>query len=132
MFELQKAAKLADAAITLPSTVMDAFDKGVKSGGLPMGVAWGAAALAQQLGQLKAIQSASFGGGSSGGGGGVSAPSVGSVGGGQEQQQQPLTQRFVNINLSGSDNSMYSKGAVRDLITRINEEVKDGAVLRVL
>ena len=72
------------------------------------------------------------GGGSSGGGGGVSAPSVGSVGGGQEQQQQPLTQRFVNINLSGSDNSMYSKGAVRDLITRINEEVKDGAVLRVL
>ena len=42
---------------------------------------------------------------------------VGSIGGGQEQQQQPLTQRFVNINLSGSDNSMYSKGAVRDLIT---------------
>lgn len=132
MFELQKAAKLADAAITLPSTVMTAFDEGVKVGGLPMGVAWGAAALAQQLGQLRAIQSASFGGGSSGGGGGVSAPSVGSVGGGQEQQQQPLTQRFVNINLSGSDNSMYSKGAVRDLITRINEEVKDGAVLRVL
>ena len=73
----------------------------------------GAAALAQQLGQLRAIQSASFGGGSSGGGGGGGgAPSVGSVGGGQEQQQ-PLTQRFVNINLSGSDNSMYSKGAVR-------------------
>ena len=112
MFELQKAAKLADAAITLPSTVMDAFNKGVKVGGLPMGVAWGAAALAQQLGQLRAIQSATFGGGSSGGGGGggVSAPSVGSVGGGQERQQQPLTQRFVNINLSGSDNSMYSKG----------------------
>jgi hypothetical protein len=132
MFELQKAAKLADAAITLPSTVMTAFGEGVKVGGLPMGVAWGAAALAQQLGQLRAIQSATFGGGSSSGGGGVSAPSVGSVGGGQEQQQQPLTQRFVNINLSGSDNSMYSKGAVRDLITRINEEVKDGAVLRVL
>ena len=44
-------------------------------------------------------QPATFGGGSSGGSGGVSAPSVGSVGGGQEQQQQPLTQRFVNINL---------------------------------
>ena len=29
-----------------------------------MGVAWGAAALAQQLGQLRAIQSATFGGGS--------------------------------------------------------------------
>ena len=37
MFELQKAAKLADAAITLPSTVMTAFGEGVKFGGLPMG-----------------------------------------------------------------------------------------------
>jgi hypothetical protein len=132
MFELQKAAKLAEAAINLPSSVMKAYEFGVGIGGLIVGAAFGAAALSAQLSQLRAIQSATFGGGSSSGGGGVSAPSVGSVGGGQEQQQQPLTQRFVNINLSGSDNSMYSKGAVRDLITRINEEVKDGAVLRVL
>ena len=103
---------------------MKAYEFGTGIGGTIVGAAMGAAALAQQLGQLKAIQSASFGGGSSGGGGGVSAPSVGSVGGGQEQQQ-PLTQRFVNINLSGSDNSMYSKGAVRDLITRINKEYRD-------
>ena len=129
MFELTKAARLAEAAINVPSTVMKAYEFGTGIGGPIVGAAMGAAALAAQLSQLKAIQSASFGGGSSGGGGG--APSVGSVGG-QEQQQQPLTQRFVNINLSGSDNSMYSKGAVRDLITRINEEVKDGAVLRVL
>ena len=90
---------------------------------------YGRGCISSTVKPIKTIQSASFGGGSSGGGGG--APSVGSVGG-QEQQQQPLTQRFVNINLSGNDNSMYSKGAVRDLITRINEEVKDGAVLRVL
>ena len=132
LFELTKAARLAEAAINVPSTVMKAYEFGTGIGGPIVGAAMGAAALAAQLSQLKAIQSASFGGGSSGGGGGGGgAPSVGSVGG-QEQQQQPLTQRFVNINLSGSDNSMYSKGAVRDLITRINEEVKDGAVLRVL
>ena len=132
MFELTKAARLAEAAINVPSTVMKAYEFGTGIGGPIVGAAFGAAALAAQLSQLKAIQSASFGGGSSGGGGGGGgAPSVGSVGG-QEQQQQPLTQRFVNINLSGSDNSMYSKGAVRDLITRINEELKDGAVLRVL
>ena len=132
LFELTKAAKLAEAAINVPSTVMKAYEFGTGIGGPIVGAAMGAAALAAQLSQLKAIQSASFGGGSSGGGGGGGgAPSVGSVGG-QEQQQQPLTQRFVNINLSGSDNSMYSKGAVRDLITRINEELKDGAVLRVL
>ena len=46
--------------------------------------------------------------------------------------QQPLQQRFVNISLSGSDNSMYSKEGVRGLIERINDEVKDGAVLRVI
>ena len=62
----------------------------------------GAAALAAQLNQLKAIQSASLAVvQSGGGGGGGGAPSVGSVGG-QEQQQQPLTQRFVNINLSAA------------------------------
>jgi len=135
MFELQKAAKTAQIILNIPEAISSAMKIGWSFGGPAapyLSAAYGAAALAQQLGQLRAIQSASFGGGSSGGGGGVSAPSVGSVGGGQEQQQQPLTQRFVNINLSGSDNSMYSKGAVRDLITRINEEVKDGAVLRVL
>lgn len=131
MFELNKAAKTAQVLLNIPDSVSAAMAVGMKFGPVTA-AAFGAAALAMQLGQLRAIQSASFGGGSSGGGGGVSAPSVGSVGGGQEQQQQPLTQRFVNINLSGSDNSMYSKGAVRDLITRINEEVKDGAVLRVL
>ncbi len=37
---------------------------------------------------------------------------------------------FVNIGLSGSDNTMYTKDSVRELIKRLNEEVKDGAVLR--
>ena len=134
MFELQKAAKTAQIILNIPEAISSAMKIGWSFGGPAapyLSAAYGAAALAQQLGQLRAIQSASFGGGSSGGGGGVSAPSVGSVGGGQEPQQ-PIQQRLVNINLSGSDNSMYSKGAVRDLITRINEEVKDGAVLRVL
>ena len=130
MFELTKAARLADAAINIPSTVIAAAKHGSEIGGWPLGLAMGAAALASQLSQLKAIQSASFGGGSSGGGGaGGGSTGLSSA---QTEPQQPIQQRFVNINLSGSDNSMYSKGAVRDLITRINEEVKDGAVLRVL
>ena len=130
MFELTKAARLAEAAINVPSTVIAAAKHGSEIGGWPLGLAMGAAALASQLSQLKAIQSASFGGGSSGGGGaGGGSTGLSSA---QTEPQQPIQQRFVNINLSGSDNSMYSKGAVRDLITRINEEVKDGAVLRVL
>ena len=49
----------------------------------------------------------------------------------QTEPQQPIQQRFVNLSLYGSDNTMYSKESVRALIQRIGEEVKDGAVLRV-
>ena len=131
MFELTKAARLAEAAILLPSTVMEAARAGTAIGGWPLGLAMGAAAAASQLANLRAIQSASFGGGgggsSGGSGGGVSAPTAQSA----PQEQAPLQQRFVNIGLSGSDNTMYTKDAVRELIKRLNEEVKDGAVLRV-
>ena len=131
MFELTKAARLAEAAIAIPSTVMDAYAAGTKIGGPIVGAAFGAAALASQLANLRAIQSASFGGGgggsSGGSGGGVSAPTAQSA----PQEQAPLQQRFVNIGLSGSDNTMYTKDSVRELIKRLNEEVKDGAVLRV-
>ena len=71
MFELTKAARLAEATINVPSTVMKAYEFGTGIGGPIVGAAMGAAALAAQLSQLKAIQSASFGGGSSGGGGGA-------------------------------------------------------------
>lgn len=131
MFELTKAARLAEAAINIPSTVMAAAKHGSEIGGWPLGLAMGAAAAASQLANLRAIQSASFGGGgggsSGGSGGGVSAPTAQSA----PQEQAPLQQRFVNIGLSGSDNTMYTKDSVRELIKRLNEEVKDGAVLRV-
>ena len=131
MFELTKAARLADAALSIPSTVIEAARQGTKIGGWPLGLAMGAAAAASQLANLRAIQSASFGGGGSGGssGGSGSAPSIPSSQG--QQEQAPLQQRFVNIGLSGSDNTMYTKDSVRELIKRLNEEVKDGAVLRV-
>lgn len=131
MFELTKAARLAEAAMLVPSSVLKAYEFGTGIGGPIVGAAFGAAALATQLGNLRAIQSASFGGGGLGGssggsGGGASIPS--SQG---QQEQAPLQQRFVNIGLSGSDNTMYTKDSVRELIKRLNEEVKDGAVLRV-
>jgi len=131
MFELTKAARLAEAAMLVPSSVLKAYEFGAGIGGPIVGAAFGAAALASQLANLRAIQSASFGGGGSGSsggsGGGVSAPTAQSA----PQEQAPLQQRFVNIGLSGSDNTMYTKDSVRELIKRLNEEVKDGAVLRV-
>jgi len=127
MFEAMKAAKIAQALLSVPSTTIAAYEAGVKVGGVPLGVAYAAAALTQQLGQLRQLQSMTYGGKSGGSSGG------GSVGGGSGGggQSQPVTERFVNINLMGNDDTMFSKAAVRSLIERINEETKDGAVLRV-
>lgn len=130
MFEAQKALALASAAITIPRTVMEAFQKGNEIGGPAIGAIYAATALSTQLAQLQKIRSATFGGGSSGGGGGGGGGSS-SVSGGSGESAAPITQRFVSVGLYGSDNTMYSKEAVRELITRIGEEVADGAVLRV-
>lgn len=132
MFELQKAAALANAALSIPETVMEAAKYGTKMGGWPMGVAMGAAALASQLSQLRAIQSASFGGGSSGAGGGGAGVGAASAASAEPQQQQPIMQRFVNVSVFGEENTMYSRDSVLKLMQRIGEEVKDGAVLRVV
>jgi hypothetical protein len=133
MFELTKAARLAEAVINIPSTVMAAVKHGTEMGGWPVGAAMGAAALASQLSQLRAIQSASFGGGSSGsaggGGAGVGASGAASA---EPQQQQPIMQRFVNLHIYGDENTMFSRDSVLKLMDRFGEEIKDGAVLRVV
>ncbi|MBK7450706.1 MAG: hypothetical protein IPJ47_15355 [Anaerolineales bacterium] len=133
MFELTKAARLADAAMAIPSTVIEAARQGSKIGGWPLGAAMGAAALASQLGQLRAIQSATFaGGGSAGGGGGGVGVGASGAASAEPQQQQPIMQRFVNVSVFGEENTMYSRDSVLKLMQRIGEEVKDGAVLRVV
>jgi len=131
MFELTKAARLADAAIAIPSTVIEAAREGTKIGGWPLGAAMGAAALATQLSQLRAIQSATFAGGGSAGGGGAGVGASGAASA-EPQQQAPITQRFVNVSVFGEENTMYSRDSVLKLMQRIGEEVKDGAVLRVV
>ncbi len=128
-FELNKTAKLAEAAMNIPSAVSGAYTIGAQVGGPVLGAAFGATAFAAQVANLKAIQSATFGGGGSSGGG--SAGVGGAASAAQTQQAPaPVQQRFVDINLYGSENAMFSKDSVRDLIKRINVEVKDGAVLR--
>ena len=72
LFEINKVAKLAEAAVTLPSTVMKAYDFGATWGGPIGGAAMAAIAFASQSAQMGAIASAQFGGGAAG-----SAPSAG-------------------------------------------------------
>lgn len=127
MFELMKAAKIAQALISVPSTTMAAYEAGTKAGGPALGAVYAAAALATQISNLRQLQSATYGGKSSGGGGGSASVGTATT----SSQSQPVAERFVNINLMGNDDTMFSKAAVRSLIERINEETKDGAVLRV-
>ena len=137
MFELTKAARTAQILLNIPSSVSNAYDAGLAVGGpfAPVtAAAYAAAALASQLGQLRAIQSATFaGGGSAGGGGaGVGASSASSASSAEPQQQQPIMQRFVNLHIYGDENTMFSRDSVLKLMDRFGEEIKDGAVLRVV
>ena len=134
MFELTKAARTAQILLNIPSSVSNAYDAGLAVGGpfAPVtAAAYAAAALASQLGQLRAIQSATFAGGGSAGGGGAGVGASGAASA-EPQQQQPIMQRFVNVSVFGEENTMYSRDSVLKLMQRIGEEVKDCAVLRVV
>lgn len=139
MFDTMKVMKLAEAAISLPSTVMKAYESGMMAGG-PFGPAVGAAyaamAFASQMIQINAIRSASFGGGSGG-----SAPSAGGASSialpGQEANPgivaasapaAPKTGMIVNVNL-GDDPGMPGAKWVRDFAELLNEQIRDGVVI---
>lgn len=130
MFEVTKAAKIAQVALSIPEAVSDAYNAGNKLAGPALGAAYAAAALVTKLGQLRDIRAASYGGGGGGGssgdggGGGGSLPQP-------EEQQQPQIERFVNLSIIGESNDITSIGNVRNLIERINTEIQNGAVLRV-
>lgn len=66
-FAIGKAAALAQAAIAIPETALQAYKSGVGIGGPPLGAVFAAAATATQLANLSRIQSAKFTGFSEGG-----------------------------------------------------------------
>lgn len=78
--------------------------------------------LAAGMRAVSAIKGVSGGGGSAGGGGGVGAA------GGRNIVAQSQTASFVNVSLIGEGS--FSKESIRGLITRINEEVENGAVIK--
>ena len=134
-FEISKTAALAQAAINAPAAISAAFSWGSQHGGLPMGLAMGAAAAAHQYAQIRAIASQSFGGGSSGSssGGGSSATATTDTAT-TSSSSSTSTQGAggsVMIALEGGDNTRYTKKQIRDLIKQINDAVGDGARLAV-
>ena len=130
MFNMNKAATLAEAVLDAYKAITGAYRWGVSKGGPPLGAAMAAAAGAFQFAQIRAISSQQYNGA------GTTAPSVAAatpagatavadVGGGGGGGDGGQT---VTINLTGE---IFGREQVRNLITQINEAISDGSTLRL-
>lgn len=130
LFNIGKAAALAEAIVSGWGAATAAWEKGMKIGGPPVAAAFTAASIAKTGAQIASLRSTQIGGGgtTSGGAGGgtVSIPS--------QQSAQPTTEtgttsgQVVQIALTGE---VFGREQVRNLISQINESIADGAVLRL-
>ena len=129
MFEIGKAARIAEVIATTPKAAMDAYSAmaSIPYVGPALGAAAAASAIAYGAQQVQQIQSTQFrGGGGGGGGAGPSVPDAGSAeGGGQEVVQ---TTNF-DVTLQGDS---FSNDQVRGLIGQINEATDDGVKLNAV
>ena len=122
LFNIVKAASIANAVVEGYESAVSAYNKGMKVGGPPVAALFAATSLARTGALIKSISSTSFGGGGGGAGGGG-----GGAGGAAEAA--PAVSRNVAIQLSGGD--VFSRDQVVGLINQINEAVEDGAVVRL-
>jgi len=142
MFNLMKVTRLAEAAVTLPSTITKAYESGVMAGG-PFGPAVGAAyaalAFASQMIQINAMRSASFGGDAGGAapsGGSVSSIAIpgqtanpnqiGSVAPPSASQPAPAT-----INIYNTGNLLSADYVEANIIPQIKDAVQNRDVLLI-
>lgn len=145
-FEMMKVAKLAEAAIALPATVMKAYEAGASIGGpfaLITGAAYAAVAFGAQMVQMNAINSASFGGSMSSAPAGGGSVGVGALPGqttnpsvpaGAQTAAAPAAtppQQTVNIVMSGGAN-LYTADSIRNqLIPALNSAIGDGVTINI-
>lgn len=125
LFEIGKAAALAQATVDGYQAIVSSYAQGAKIGGPVVGAAYAATAAVATAVQIGKISSTSFGGGggsSSASAGGGSAPAT------QEAQQSQNPAQLVNLNLQGDT---FSRQSVESLIEELNEAVANGARIRV-
>jgi len=130
-FNINKALAISNSLMSAKEAVVGAYAKGAKIGGPALGAAFAAAAVAATAAQISSIRSTSFGGGGSvsagGGGGGAS--------GGSDSVQAPTAEaapaakQTVTISLQGE---VFGAKQVRDLIEKINDATKNGAILNMV
>ena len=132
-FNLHKAMAISSALVSAKESVVNAYNYGVKTGSPLRGLAMAAMAAATTASQIASIRSQSFGGGgsvSAGGGGGG-----GGASGGSDSVQAPTAEaapaakQTVTISLQGE---VFGAKQVRDLIEKINDATKNGAILNMV
>lgn len=127
MFEINKAASLANAVIKGYESAVNAYAFGSKWGGPAGGAAMAALSVAATGAQINAIRAQSFGGG---GGGTAYAPSGSTAATGQTamqgvQQSQGVNQVITIQGIGAGD--MFSGDSVRGLIDQLIEAQRNGS-----
>ncbi len=116
---LLRIAKAANAAQAFMNTMVGATE--ALKLPFPANLAAFGKVVATGFGAVNAIKSIGGGGGAVGGGGAASTVAAASA----------ATSPRVALTLSGSENATYTKTQVRGLINAINEEVENGAIVRL-
>lgn len=124
LFEIGKAAAIANALISAKESVVDAWKWGNKVGGPPLGAAFAAAAAAAQAANISAIASTNFRGGGSVGGGGGGGGAV-DTSGISSQQAAPVRAAVVDFRIQSR--GIWRDDDVAELMQVIGNRVKDGA-----
>lgn len=136
LFNINRAASIANALLKARESVTSAYAYGNRIGGPPLGAAFAGVAVAATASQIASLRSVSLGG--------ATAASSVSAGGGVAPSQLPAATipnaggaaaggaaargQTVTIQIQGET---FGREAVRNLISEINEAISDGAVLRL-
>lgn len=127
LFEVGKAAAIAEATIETFKSAQYSYTQGSKIGGPPVGAAFAAVAVAAGLNNINNIRSTSFGGGGGGAsstGGAAGLGSDGSTAEAPSVQSRNVTEATINIT---GDN--FSGDNVRALAESLKEFQADGGEL---
>ena len=129
MFEIGKAAALAQAVVDGYAAITGAYKVGASIGGPVLGAAYGAAAGLATFQQIQKIRSASFSGGGGGGGGSGGGGSVTQGINNQSEPVKPPTETMVaNLNITGQN---FDRRTVIGLVEQINDLQEDGMRIRL-
>lgn len=132
MFELNKAAALASAALDAREAITGSYKVGARIGGPKLGAAFAAAAAAAQASNIAAIASTSFGGGVAPGVGATAAPPVVDVGSGgnasgagNNNAGSPASNQTLTVSGITAD-ALFDGDSIRGLVQQIVEFQRDG------